>query len=142
MILKTVGQVNKETADKTLKFCNKNDILTGYDWEQVAFVLEQGNKPEINLSDTEIKPLNNEVKEKMGQYPKCSNIDDYEDRSYNEWTTEHDFTLNGITYYAEVYYREGYPGSGVTDYYIEIYGDAEKTILIDEENLLIESRFL
>ncbi len=38
VILKSLIDVDKETADKTLDFCLKNDVLNGHEWEQVLQV--------------------------------------------------------------------------------------------------------
>ena len=76
VILKTLIGINKETADKTLTFCLKNNVLNGYDWEQVLQVYL--DETIICKSDNEIKLFNKNNLEKAYQTPQTSDIEDYE----------------------------------------------------------------
>jgi uncharacterized protein YecE (DUF72 family) len=79
VILKTLSDIDKETADKTLKFCFENDILNGYDWEHVTHVYTSETEQNTSPVQPNIKLLNTGAKEKFEESPQVSNIDDYED---------------------------------------------------------------
>lgn len=76
VILKSLADINKETAGKTLAFCLKNNVLNGYEWEHVLQVYL--DETIINKPENEIKLLNKHNLEKAGQTPQTSNIEDYE----------------------------------------------------------------
>lgn len=76
VILKSLTDVDKKTADKTLGFCLKNNVLNGYEWEQVLQVFMHDA---ISLKPkNEITLLNKSNLEKANQTPQTSNIEDYE----------------------------------------------------------------
>ena len=79
VIFKTLSDIDKETADKTLKFCFENNILNAYDWEHVTHVFVQETEQKDPLPSYHIKPLNTNMNEKINESPQVSNIDDYED---------------------------------------------------------------
>ena len=76
VILKVLTDVDKNTADKTLKFCLKNNVLNGHEWEQVLYVFWDTS---IDLKPTnQVILLDKNNLEKVNQTPQTSNIDDYE----------------------------------------------------------------
>jgi hypothetical protein len=77
VILKSLAGVDKETADKTLDFCLKNNVLNGHEWEQVLQVFKH-DATNSNL-ENEVKLLDENNLEKANQTPQTSNIEDYED---------------------------------------------------------------
>ena len=80
VILKTLKRNNqKEAADNTLNFCLKNDILSGYEFEQVYYVLLNEIEKSKTVEKPEIKLLNEASLKKAEQTPQTSNIEDYED---------------------------------------------------------------
>ncbi|MDA3883026.1 MAG: IS21 family transposase [Bacteroidales bacterium] len=79
VILKTLSNINKETADKTLKFCVENNILNAYDWEHVAHVFVEKKESNKTIETPDIKPLNAIANKKINESPQLSNINDYED---------------------------------------------------------------
>lgn len=75
VILKALSDVEKRVADKALDFCFKNNILNGYEFEQVLHVhLDKTASSKTNT----IKLLDKNNLEKVGQIPDTSNIEDYE----------------------------------------------------------------
>jgi transposase len=77
VILKALSEKDRIIADKTLEFCIKNNILHGYDFEKVLYVLiDDAPKPRKIKED--IKLLNKSSLKKAEQTPSTSNIDDYE----------------------------------------------------------------
>ena len=76
IILKSLTDVKKNTADKTLDFCLKNNVLSGIDFEQVFHVLLDGSTDK--KSENKIKLLNNDNLEKANETPQKSDIKDYE----------------------------------------------------------------
>jgi len=74
VIGKALADIDKETADKTLNFCLKNDVLNGYEFEQVLHVLYD----EVPVLTPEIKLLNKSNLSKAGEEPYKSDINDYE----------------------------------------------------------------
>ena len=76
VILKSLTDVDKETADKTLDFCLKNNVLNGHEWEQVLQVFMHGS---INSNlESGVKLLDETNLKKANQTPQSSNIEDYE----------------------------------------------------------------
>ena len=76
VILKALIDIDKETADKTLDFCLKNNVLNGHEWEQVLQIFLHDS---ISLkTKNEVKLLNKSNLEKANQTPQTSNIEDYE----------------------------------------------------------------
>jgi transposase len=73
-IFKTLKDVRQETADKTLLFCIKNDLLNGNEFKQALFVLDE----EASAISPDIKLLNKSDLLKASEEPLKSNIDDYE----------------------------------------------------------------
>jgi hypothetical protein len=76
VILKSLTGVSKESADKTLDFCLKNNVLNGHEWEQVLQVFMH-DSTNSNLENG-IKLLDTNNLEKVNQTPQTSNIEDYE----------------------------------------------------------------
>ncbi len=76
VILKTVTDVDKKTADKTLDFCLENNVLNGHEWEQVLNVFLHDSKS--LKSKKQITLLDKSNLEKANQIPQTSNIEDYE----------------------------------------------------------------
>jgi len=77
-ILKALINTTAETADKTLNFCLKNNIINGSEWEQVLHIfLDQGQDKNPAISG-KIKLLNKENLKKAQHIPHTSNIEDYE----------------------------------------------------------------
>ena len=76
VILKAVTGVDKETADKTLDFCLKNNVLNGHEWEQVLQVFLHEHPDTDNHDD--VKLLDKRNLEKADQTPQISDIQDYE----------------------------------------------------------------
>ena len=75
-LLKALDTAHRETSDKTLDFCLKNNILHGSEFSQVLQVLyteEQQKK----MADP-IKLLNRTDALKIDHEPETSNIDDYD----------------------------------------------------------------
>ena len=77
VILKAVAEKDRTIADKTLEFCIKNNILHGYDFEKVLYVLID-DAPKPRKIKENIKLLNKSSLEKAEQTPSTSNIDDYQ----------------------------------------------------------------
>lgn len=76
VILKSLQGIDKFTADKTLRFCLKNNILNGNDLKEVLQTITDipvSKKPDIG-----IKPLDEKNLEKAGMTPQTSSIEDYE----------------------------------------------------------------
>ena len=76
-ILLSLSGVDKETADKTLTFCQQNNVLNANEWKDVLNVLlheSSSSTPDEN----KVKPLNESNFEKANQMPQTSNIEDYE----------------------------------------------------------------
>lgn len=76
VILKSLIGINKETADKTLTFCLKNNVVNAYDWKQVLQVYL--DETIIDKSENEIKLFKKHNLEKANQTPQTSDIKDYE----------------------------------------------------------------
>ncbi len=74
VILKVLEGSDKQAADNALDFCLKNEILNGYDFEQVLFV----KAPRIIPLKTEIRLLDKNNLEKANQTPEKSDLKDYE----------------------------------------------------------------
>ena len=77
VILKSLTSIEKETADKTLSFCQQNNVFNANEWKDVlqTFLHESLNEiPE----ESQVKPLNESNFEKINQMPQVSNIEDYE----------------------------------------------------------------
>ena len=76
-ILKALTDVSNETADKTLSFCQKNEIINGGEWEQVlhVFIDQASDKP----LESNVKLLDKNNLKKAQHAPQISNIEDYED---------------------------------------------------------------
>jgi hypothetical protein len=74
VILKALEGSKKQAADSALDFCLKNDILNGYDFEQVLLV----EAPQITSLKTEIRLLDKNNSEKANQVPEKSDLRDYE----------------------------------------------------------------
>jgi len=74
VILKALEGGERQAADSALEFCLKNDILNGYDFEQVLFV----EAPRTAPLKTEIRLLDKNNLEKAGQVPEKSDLKDYE----------------------------------------------------------------
>lgn len=77
ILLKALSLADKETADKTLKFCNENSILNARDFERVLQVFIN-EKPQNTKLDKEIKPMKSNGISNVDHTPNTSNIDDYE----------------------------------------------------------------
>jgi len=75
VILKVLNHVEKREADKALCFCLKNDILNGYEFEQVLHVYLDERVP---VKIKTIKLLDKSSLEKANQVPDTSNLDDYQ----------------------------------------------------------------
>jgi len=74
VILKALEGSEKQAADSALDFCLKNDILNGYDFEQVLFV----EAPQIPPLQKGIRLLDKNNLEKADQMPEKSDLRDYE----------------------------------------------------------------
>jgi hypothetical protein len=74
VILKALEGSEKLTADKALDFCLENEILSGYDFEQVLFV----EAPQVPLLQKGIRLLDKNNLEKAHQIPEKSDLRDYE----------------------------------------------------------------
>jgi transposase len=77
-ILKTLteGEGDGQTADKTLKFCIKNDLSSGLDLRDVYYcILDDSVIPEPQKEITLLDRMN---LQKANETPQISNIDDYE----------------------------------------------------------------
>lgn len=74
VVLKALVSSEKQAADSALDFCLKNDILNGYDFEQVIFI--EAPKP-IPLK-TRIMLFDKNSAEKANQIPEKSDLRDYE----------------------------------------------------------------
>jgi hypothetical protein len=74
VILRALGRCDKQAADNALDFCLENDILNGYDFEQVLFV----EAPRTTPLKTEIRLLDKNNLEKANQIPEKSDLKDYE----------------------------------------------------------------
>jgi len=74
VILKALEGSEKQAADSALDFCSKNDILNGYDFEQVLFV----EAPQIPSLQKGIRLLDKNNLEKADQMPEKSDLRDYE----------------------------------------------------------------
>ncbi len=74
VILKALEGSDGQGADSALDFCLKNDILSGYDFEQVLFI----ESPRAISLKTEIRLLDKNNLEKANQTPEKSNLRDYE----------------------------------------------------------------
>ena len=75
VILKALYNVEKQAADQALDFSLKNNLLNGYDFEQVLHVYAT---PQTASLKTDIQLLDKNNLEKAGQIPETSNIEDYE----------------------------------------------------------------
>jgi hypothetical protein len=76
VISKALTDIDKEAADKTLKFCLKNDVLNGYEWTQVLLVFQDESLTKTNKNEITLLDKNND--EKANQTPQTSDINDYE----------------------------------------------------------------
>ncbi|MCF6333517.1 MAG: hypothetical protein L3J11_09565 [Draconibacterium sp.] len=76
VILKSLTGVEQETADKTLTFCQQNNVLNANEWKDVLQVFMR--EPLSSIPENEVKPLNESNFEKTNQMPQVSNIEDYE----------------------------------------------------------------
>ena len=74
VILKALEGSKKQAADSALDFCIENDILSGYDFEQVLFV----EAPQIPFCKKGIRLLDKNNLEKANQVPEKSDLRDYE----------------------------------------------------------------
>ncbi len=76
VILHTLSKCDKQTADKTLAFCVKNNLFSSGEWEDVYHIFDheayqqEYKKTIILLDKTNL--------DKANQMPQTSNIDDYE----------------------------------------------------------------
>jgi hypothetical protein len=76
-IIKAATGADKGPADKTLDFCQKNNVLNGNEWEHVLQVF-QHVKTEQKIKNG-FKLLDKDNMEKANQQPQTSDIQDYED---------------------------------------------------------------
>ncbi len=76
VILKSLTDVEQETADKTLTFCQQNNVLNANEWKDVLQVFMRESLSSI--PENEVKPLSESNFEKANQMPQVSNIEDYE----------------------------------------------------------------
>lgn len=74
VILKALDTSEKQAADSALDFCLKNDILNGYDFEQVFSV----EAPKIISLQKGIRLLDKNNLEKANQIPEKSDLREYE----------------------------------------------------------------
>jgi hypothetical protein len=74
VILKALEGIEKQDADRALDFCLENEILSGYDFEQVLFV----KTPQAPLLQKGIRLLDKNNLEKANQIPEKSDLRDYE----------------------------------------------------------------
>src|SRR5665811_777483 len=74
VILKALDGSEKQAADSALDFCLKNDILNGYDFEQVLSV----EAPQIISLQKGIRLLDKNNSEKANQVPEKSDLREYE----------------------------------------------------------------
>ncbi|MGM1057600.1 MAG: hypothetical protein ACQEWG_17100, partial [Bacteroidota bacterium] len=74
VILKALDRSEKQAADRALDFCLENDILSGYDFEQVLLV----EAPQIPFLQKGIRLLDKNNLEKANQIPEKSDLRDYE----------------------------------------------------------------
>ncbi len=66
-------------ADKTLKYCIKNQLFSAIEFEQVWFVFAAQAQKELTPTSTQIKPLNGKYAlDGASEKPLVSDIDDYE----------------------------------------------------------------
>jgi hypothetical protein len=77
VILKSLTSIEKETADKTLSFCQQNSVFNANEWKDVlqTFLHESLNEMP---GESQVRPLNESNFEKINQMPQVSNIEDYE----------------------------------------------------------------
>ena len=76
-LLKALSTMDQVTTDKTLVFCLENDILHGYEFEQVLHVLHT-EKSKNQMPAQEIKLLNRNHLSQVDHTPQTSNIENYE----------------------------------------------------------------
>lgn len=76
VIIKTVIDIDKDAADKTLDFCLNNNVLNGHDWSQVLQVFLHDSSCSKNKN--EVKLIDKRNLEKAEQTPHVSDIEDYE----------------------------------------------------------------
>ena len=77
VILRTLKDIPKHIADKTLDFCIKNHNYNGHDFESVASILWDTGSSKIKVP--EIKPMNKNNLSKINEKPETSDINDYQD---------------------------------------------------------------
>lgn len=75
-MLKTLKDSDKQTADKTLDFCLKNNVLNGHEWTEVFYVFL--NEPVKPGPKNNIALLDKTNLDKANQIPQVSNIEEYE----------------------------------------------------------------
>ena len=75
-ITKSLTEASISIADKTLAFCQANNILNGNEWTQVLHVFASENTLQPGLKEVNLLDKNN--MKKASQIPQTSNIDDYE----------------------------------------------------------------
>lgn len=73
-MLKALEGFERQAADKALDFCMENEILSGYDFEQVLFV----SAPPLPVLQQGIRLLDKNNLEKARQAPEKSDLRDYE----------------------------------------------------------------
>jgi transposase len=76
VIIKALTKADQVSADKALDFCLKNDLINGYEFEQVLHV--HLAETELSFPKTEIKLLDKNNLVKAGQIPQSSDIQVYE----------------------------------------------------------------
>jgi transposase len=76
VILKTLADNHRKTADETLAFCMKNNILNGHEFSEVYYV--HLSKAQVAEIPKKIPLLDKNNLEKADQRPSTSNIEEYE----------------------------------------------------------------
>lgn len=76
VILKSLDKTDRDTANKTLAFCLKNNILHGSEFEQTLQVFIDEKQKDTG-SENKIKPWNKAL-QNLDHVPQTSNIEDYE----------------------------------------------------------------
>jgi len=77
VIKRSLKDVPRNIADKTLEFCLKNANYSGKDFESVLFVLWDANALQTEFAD--VKPMGKNSIDKANQKPQTSDINDYQD---------------------------------------------------------------
>lgn len=77
VVLRSVRSGNKETADKSLTFCLKNQVFNANEFEQIYHVIASENGTQASAPQS-IQLLDSKSLEKARETPQKSNLEDYE----------------------------------------------------------------